>query len=229
MAAEEWTRAKLAKLIDHTILKPEATPAQVKQVCREAVEYGFASVCVNPAYVPLVVTELAGSGIPACSVVGFPLGATPPDVKAAEASWVVSHGAREVDVVINVGMLKVGALDAVRGDVRSVVVASKRAGSGDVVVKVIIETCLLTREEKVLACQLARQAGAEFVKTSTGFNSGGATVEDVRLMRETVGDSMGVKASGGIRTLQAALSMIEAGASRLGASAGVSIVNELPE
>ena len=213
----------IAKIIDHTLLKPEATRDQIVQLCREAREYGFASVCVNPSYVKLAAELLRGSSVKVCSVVGFPLGATLPEVKAYEARRAIEEGATEIDMVINIGALKSGDLELVKRDIASVVDVCHARGA---LCKVIIEAALLTDEEKVLACQLARAAGADYVKTSTGFGPGGATVQDVALMRRTVGPEMGVKAAGGIRSYEAAKSMVEAGATRIGASAGVKIVRE---
>jgi len=210
----------LASLIDHTLLKPDATREQVEQLCREAAQFCFASVCVNPNWVPLCRQMLRGSGVKVCTVVGFPLGAHAPDVKAYEARRAVEQGAEEVDMVINIGALKSKDYALVEQDIRGVVQAS---GPG-VVVKVIIETSLLTREEKIMASSLAKAAGAHYVKTSTGFAGGGATVEDVLLMRETVGPEIGVKASGGIKNQEDAKALVAAGATRLGASAGVKIV-----
>lgn len=219
----ELTPEELARYIDHTLLKPEATSEQIRQVCREALQYHFASVCVNPSYVELVARELSGSDVKTCSVVGFPLGATLPEVKTFETRKSIELGAQEIDMVINIGALKSGDEELVGKDIEAVVeVAHER----DALVKVIIEAALLTDEEKVRACLIAKRAGADYVKTSTGFGPGGATVEDVKLMRATVGPSMGVKAAGGIRTLEKALAMIEAGATRIGASAGVKIVQE---
>ena len=209
----------ITPLIDHTLLKPEATDAQVRELCAEAVEFGFASVCVNPWYVPLVAELLAGSAVRACTVIGFPLGANQSATKAREAELAALQGATELDMVINVGALKSGHDDVVREDIRGVV----EAGRPTALVKVILETALLSPEEIAHACCLARDAGAAFVKTSTGFGPGGATVEDVALMRQTVGRAMGVKASGGIGTRQDAAAMIAAGATRIGASAGVRI------
>jgi len=209
--------------IDHTVLKPEADEAMVKKVCDEAKEYQFASVCVNPSHISLVAKELCGSDVKACCVIGFPLGATLSDVKAFETEKVVGLGAQEVDMVINVGAVKDGNWDLVEADIAAVVEASNKQA----LVKVIIETCLLTDDEKVKACLAAKAAGADFVKTSTGFSTGGATVADVALMRKTVGSEMGVKASGGVRSYEDAIMMIEAGASRLGASSGVSIMKGL--
>ena len=211
----------LAKYIDHTLLKADATPEQIAKVCDEALEYRFASVCVNSCHVPLVARKLKGSDVKTCCVVGFPLGAMITPAKACEAAVAVEAGAEEVDMVINIGALKSGDREAVLEDIRAVVRAA-----GDALVKVIIETCLLTDEEKVLACELSKQAGAAFVKTSTGFSTGGATAADVALMRRTVGADMGVKASGGVRDLDGALAMIQAGASRIGASAGIRIIKD---
>lgn len=211
----------LAKMIDHTLLKPDATPDQVAQLCFEARKYGFASVCVNPSYVELCAQLLKGSPVKVCTVIGLPLGATPPEVKAYETRVALEKGATEIDMVINIGALKARDLELVARDIRGVVLTAHAAGA---LVKVILETCLLTDEEKVLGCLLAKEAGADFVKTSTGFSSGGATVEDVELMRRTVGAQMGVKASGGIRTREDAEKMVKAGATRIGASAGVKIV-----
>ncbi|MDI9370907.1 MAG: deoxyribose-phosphate aldolase [Synergistaceae bacterium] len=208
----------LAKYIDHTLLKPDATPADVSKLCAEAREFGFASVCVNGGFVRQVARELKGSGVMTCSVVGFPLGSGTTGSKAFEASEAVENGASEIDMVIAVGRLLSGDEEYVREDIRAVVEAS-----GGAPVKVIIETCLLTDGQKEIACRLAGEAGARFVKTSTGFSSGGATVEDVALMRRVVGDRLGVKASGGIRSRKDAERMIAAGASRIGASASVRI------
>lgn len=209
----------LASVIDHTLLKPEATPEDIARLCDEAVRYQFKAVCVNALYLPDVVRRLAGSPVAACAVIGFPLGAVPTEIKVAETRWVVAQGAQEVDMVIPVGLLKAGQTDAVRADIAAV-----KAACGDVLLKVIIEACLLTDAEKVIACRLSAEAGADYVKTSTGFSSGGATEADVALMRQTVGDALGVKASGGIRTRETALRMVAAGASRIGASAGVSFL-----
>lgn len=210
-----------AKYVDHTLLKPDATEDKIKKVCDEAKQYGFASVCVNPSYIELVARELRGSSVNPCVVVGFPLGATTPAVKAFETNEVIEKGAKEVDMVINIGAAKSGNWNLVEEDIRAVV----RAARGRALVKVIIETCLLTDEEKVRACTASKIAGADFVKTSTGFSTGGATVEDVRLMRKTVGESMGVKASGAVRDYETARKMIEAGATRLGTSSGVAIAS----
>lgn len=210
----------IAPLIDHTLLKPEATDGQVRQLCAEAREYGFASVCVNPCFVPLAAELLAGSSVRVCTVVGFPLGANTSEIKAGEARLAVAQGATELDMVQNVGALKSGCDDRVEADIREVV----RAAHPGALVKVILETALLDDDEIVRACRLARAAGAEFVKTSTGFGPGGATAHHVALMRRTVGRAMGVKASGGIGTRETAAQMIAAGATRIGASAGVRIV-----
>jgi len=214
---------ELARYFDHTLLKPEATPEQVKRLCQEAIEYNFFSVCVNPAYVELASSLLKGTDIRVCSVVGFPLGATLPEVKAYEAEHVIARGADEVDMVMNIGALKGGDYSLVKKDIAAVV---RVANDHSVLVKVILEMALLEEDEKVKACELALEAGADFVKTSTGFGPGGATVEDVRLMRKVVGDRMGVKAAGGIATYEAALAMIEAGATRIGASRSVKIIKE---
>ncbi|MFQ6615852.1 MAG: deoxyribose-phosphate aldolase [Fidelibacterota bacterium] len=211
----------IASLIDHTLLKPDATREEIRQLCEEARTYGFASVCVNPVHVRFCARELKGGSIPVCTVIGFPLGGTVTAAKVAETREAWKDGAREFDMVLNIGALKEGDLKAVEMDIRRVVEAA--AGS---VVKVIIEASLLTDQEKVSACRLAEKAGAQFVKTSTGFSAGGATVEDVTLMRNTVGPRVGVKASGGIKTYQDALAMVEAGATRIGASAGVAIVTQ---
>ncbi len=212
----------LAKYIDHTLLKPEATAAQIDELCDEAREFRFASVCINPTWVKRAASRLRGSGVPVCTVIGFPLGATTPEIKAMETRRAIRDGAREVDMVINIGALKSGQLDLVRTDIAKVVDAARESG---VLCKVIIEAGLLTDEEKVIASSLAKEAKADYVKTSTGFLAGGATVYDVALMRETVGPDMGVKASGGVRTAEEAEDMIAAGATRIGASAGVQIVS----
>ncbi len=209
---------ELAKCIDHTLLKPDASEDAVRRLCAEAREFGFASVCVNGSFTELVARELKGSGVKTCVVVGFPLGAGTSAAKAFETADAVSRGAEEIDMVLSVGRLRFGETAAVREDIRAVVQAAEGA-----LVKVILETCLLTDEQKELACRLAEEAGAHFVKTSTGFSTGGATVEDVALMRRVVGDRLGVKASGGIRTREDAERMIAAGASRIGASASVTI------
>jgi deoxyribose-phosphate aldolase len=214
---------EIAGLIDHTLLKPDATDAEIKQLCGEAREFAFATVCVNPTWVAYAARLLRESGAGVCSVVGFPLGATTPDVKQYETRRVIFDGATEVDMVINVGALKSGDYGLVSEDIEAVVTPCRAAS---VVTKVIIEAAFLTDEEKVTACTLARAAGADFVKTSTGFGPGGATVADVALMRRVVGDEMGVKAAGGVRDLTQLKAMVAAGASRVGASAGVRIVRE---
>jgi len=217
-------RAELAGRIDHTILKADTTTAQIRQVCEEALRLGCASVCVNSSRVALVTEVLSGSDTVPCAVVGFPLGAMSPESKTLETALAVAAGAREIDMVLHVGALKDGDHDAVRADIAGVVGAA-----GDASVKVILETCLLTDDEKRAACTLAVEAGAAYVKTSTGFSTSGATIEDVALMRAAVGDRAKVKASGGIRDTATALKMIEAGADRLGLSASVAIVEGLPE
>jgi deoxyribose-phosphate aldolase len=211
----------MARYIDHTMLKPEATAGEIDQLCREAEQYHFASVCINPTWVKRAAENLRGTSVPVCTVIGFPLGATTPEIKAMEARRALRDGAREVDMVLNIGALKSGDYDLVRNDIEKVVDA---AHDGGALCKVILETALLTDEEKVIASSLAKGAKADFVKTSTGFGPGGATVYDVALMRETVGPHMGVKASGGVRTADDAEDMIAAGATRIGASAGVEIV-----
>jgi deoxyribose-phosphate aldolase len=213
----------IAGFIDHTLLKQDATQAQIVQLCAEARAYQFASVCVNPVHVALCGQLLRGSGVDVCTVIGFPLGATITAVKVFETCEVIDLGAAEVDMVIDIGALKSQNYAAVVGDITAV---TEAAHSKQALVKVIIETALLTDEEKVIACQLAQAAGADFVKTSTGFSSAGATAEDVALMRRTVGPEMGVKAAGGVRSLSDAQAMIAAGATRIGASAGIAIVEE---
>jgi deoxyribose-phosphate aldolase len=210
----------LASLIDHTLLKPDATRDDIEQLCREAAQFCFASVCVNPNWVPLCRDLLRGSGVKVCTVIGFPFGSHLPDVKAYETRRAVEQGAQEVDMVINIGALKSRDYATVEQDIHGVV----QAVGKDTVVKVILETSLLTHDEKVMGCSLAKAAGADYVKTSTGFAGGGATVEDVKLMRDTVGPEMGVKASGGVRTKEDVEAMVAAGATRIGASAGVKIV-----
>ena len=204
----------IAKMIDHTILKADATYEQVKQVCSEAIQYGFAAVCVNPGFVSLVAQELKGSTVVTCSVVGFPLGATTSRAKAFEAREAIENGAEEIDMVINISALKSRDYNRVRSDIAEVVIASRKKAK----VKVIIETCLLTDDEKIRACELAKEAGADFVKTSTGFSTGGATVEDIKLMRSIIGPEMGVKASGGVSDYKTAIALLEAGACTLGDS-----------
>lgn len=218
--------ADVAATIDHTALKPETGEAAIRKLCAEAKEYGFASVCINPAWVPLAAQILAGSAVKVCTVIGFPLGATLTAVKAFETAECIRAGAQEVDMVINIGWLKGDRHADVQADIAAVVKAARQTADG-VIVKVIIETALLTEAEKRKACELAVAAGADFVKTSTGFSSGGATVEDVALMREVVGAGIGVKAAGGIRTAADAAAMLAAGATRLGASAGVQIMQSM--
>jgi deoxyribose-phosphate aldolase len=217
------TTTNVAGMIDHTLLKPEATKEQIKTLCKEAKEYKFYSVCVNPTWVSTAKELLANSGVKICTVIGFPLGATTSETKAFETKNAIHNGADEVDMVINIGALKDKNDGLVVSDIRAVVEAAK----GSALTKVIIETSLLTNEEKIRACKLAVKAGANYVKTSTGFSTGGATVEDITLMRQTVGPDIGVKASGGVQSTADAQKMIEAGATRLGASAGVSIINGL--
>lgn len=212
---------ELNKTIDHTLLKPEATEAQIKTLCEEAAKYDFMSVCINPTWVKKAAELLKGTDVRVCTVIGFPLGANTSEVKAFEAENAIQNGATEVDMVINIGALKGGNDALVQRDIESVVAVSK----GKALSKVIIETALLTDEEKVRACELAKKAGADFVKTSTGFSTGGATLEDIKLMRATVGPDMGVKASGGVRTQEDAKQFIAAGATRLGSSNGLAIVN----
>ncbi|WP_175428243.1 deoxyribose-phosphate aldolase [Bacillus solimangrovi] len=212
--------SEIANMIDHTLLKPEALKEQVVKIAEEAKEYNFASICVNPTWVETAAELLKGSDVKVCTVIGFPLGANTPEVKAFETKDAIEKGAHEVDMVINIGALKDKNDELVERDIRAVVEAAK----GKALTKVIIETCLLTEEEKVRACELSVKAGADYVKTSTGFAGGGATPEDVALMRKTVGPDIGVKASGGVRNLEDAKAVIEAGATRIGASSGVSIV-----
>ncbi len=216
--AHDW-----ASLIDHTLLKPEAAESDIKKLCEEAAQFGFASVCVNPGWVKRAAEFLKGTGVPVCTVIGFPLGATLPDVKAYEARRAIFNGAGEVDMVINIGALKSGDDCLVEDDIRAVVEA---AHENHILCKVIIETALLTDDEKVRACIASKNAGADFVKTSTGFAKGGATAGDVSLMRNTVGTALGVKASGGVKGIDDARAMFEAGATRIGASVGVKIAQE---
>jgi deoxyribose-phosphate aldolase len=216
--------ASIAASIDHTLLRPEATATDIRKVCKEAREYGFASVCVNPYWVPLVAAELAGSPVKVCTVAGFPLGANATEIKVAEAEAAIRVGAQEIDMVINIGELRGGNHDAVRRDIQAVVEAAHQGGA---IVKVILETALLDDKQKAAGCTLSKLAGADFVKTSTGFGPHGATVGDVALMRRVVGPEMGVKASGGIRTLEDLKKMTAAGATRIGASASVKIVEAI--
>lgn len=211
----------VAKYIDHTLLKPEVTDKEISVLCEEAKEHGFFSVCIQPGWVKAAAENLAGSDVKVCTVIGFPHGATTSEVKAFETKDAISNGADEVDMVINIGQLKAGNLDYVKDDIKSVVDAANK----EALVKVIIESSLLTEDEIVTVSRLSKEAGADFVKTSTGFNGGGATVEAVTLMRLTVGEDMGVKASGGVRSAEDALKMIEVGATRIGASSGIAIVS----
>lgn len=215
----------LNKYIDHTLLKPEATETDIQNLCQEAIEYDFMSVCVQPFWVKKVAAFLNDSDVKVCTVIGFPHGANTAEVKTFEAKQAVQNGAEEVDMVINIGAMKERAYDVVQHEISSIVEAIK----GKAILKVIIETSLLTDEEKKAACEIAKEAGADFVKTSTGFSTGGATLEDIRLMRETVGSDVGVKASGGVRSYEDAKNFIEAGATRLGASSGKAIVDEWKE
>ncbi|QTL97978.1 deoxyribose-phosphate aldolase [Iocasia frigidifontis] len=218
----------MAKMIDHTLLKPTATVEDIKNLCEEAEEYEFASVCVNPIFVPLANKLLTDSSVKVATVVGFPLGANTSETKAFETRNAIKNGSQEIDMVINMGAFKSGAYDLVQADIKAVVDATKTAGvSSDIIVKVILETCYLSDDEVVQACKIAKEAGADFVKTSTGFGTAGATVEDVSLMRKTVGREIGVKASGGIKNYDLALDMLDAGANRIGASSGVAIVTGL--
>jgi deoxyribose-phosphate aldolase len=218
------TPESVAAIIDHTLLKAEATREDVTRLCAEAGEFNFAAACVNPFWVRLATEALAGSRVVVCTVIGFPLGANEMRAKTAEANQAISQGARELDMVQNIGALRSGSRNFVHEEISEL---TKIAHSAGAILKVILETCLLTEEEKVTACRLAFEAGADFVKTSTGFSTGGATVEDVALMRRTVGDRVGVKASGGVRTFAALQQMVRAGANRIGTSSGVSILHEL--
>ena len=222
-AIQPVANAQVASFVDHTLLKPEATPEQAEKLCMEAREYNFAAVCMNPIFVPLAARLLQGSNVKNCTVIGFPLGASLTSIKVAETEIVIAEGAQEVDMVIPVGMLKSGRYAEVYEDVLKVTEACHKQ---DVLLKVILETCLLEREEKIIACLLCKEAGADFVKTSTGFNKAGATPEDVELMRRVVGPEMGVKAAGGVRSLADAQMMLKVGANRLGTSAGLTIVKE---
>ena len=213
-------KSKVAGMIDHTLLKQDATEDAIKKLCQEAIDNKFCSVCINPSYVPLCSELLEGSSVKVCTVIGFPLGATTTGSKVFEADEAIKNGAQEVDMVVNGGKIKSGDWDYVKNDIAKVV----EVANGRALVKVIIETCLLTDEEKVRVCEISKEVGADFVKTSTGFSTGGATVEDIALMRKTVGPDMGVKASGGVRDAEKAKALIEAGATRLGASAGIAIV-----
>ena len=218
------TKQEIAAVIDHTLLRPEATAGEIARLCAEARRHGFASVCINPYWVPAASAALANSSVRVCTVIGFPLGANATRTKVEEATCSVAQGAREVDMVINIGALRGGNPESVREDIAAVVTAAHNGGA---IVKVIIETALLSNQEKTLACELAKDAGAEFVKTSTGFSTGGATPEDVALMRRAVGPDLGVKASGGVRTLDDLKKMLAAGATRIGTSSGVKIIESL--
>jgi deoxyribose-phosphate aldolase len=209
------------KYIDHTLLKPDATAAQIQKLCDEAVTHQFMSVCINPHYVPLCAKKLKGTGVKVCTVVGFPLGANPKIVKEAETKWVLEHGAQEVDMVINIAAVKNGEWPLIEDEIQSLASLCHKSGA---ILKVIFETCLLTDAEKRKACEVSWKAGADFVKTSTGFSTAGATLEDVKLMKEVVGENLGVKASGGIRDLATAQALIAAGATRLGTSSGVALM-----
>jgi len=220
------SKEELARIIDSTNVKATATKSEIEKLCKQAVEYGFGCVCVNPVYVKLAATLLKGSKARVCSTIGFPFGVTLSEIKALEAVKAVENGAEELDMVINLSALKSGDYEVVKRDVAAVVDVKRL--SNETVVKVIIETACLTKEEKVIACRLVKEAGADFVKTSTGFFGKGASVEDVRLMRETVGSDFGVKAAGGIRTYADAVAMIEAGANRIGTSTAVAIVEAAP-
>jgi deoxyribose-phosphate aldolase len=218
------TAGEVAKLIDHTLLRPEATRHDMEALCREALDFKFATVCINPTWVTLAARLLHGSGVGVCAVVGFPFGATTPDVKACEARRAIADGAREIDMVINVGALKSGNHDGVQRDIEAVTAPCRE---GSALSKAIIEAALLTEEEKIAACMLAKSAGADFVKTSTGFGPGGATVADVALIRRVVGPAMGIKAAGGIRDLATLEAMVAAGATRIGSSASVQIMQQV--
>lgn len=222
--SESQAAREVARFIDHTLLKPEATRDDIMKLCEEGARYGFASVCINPTWVRDAACALRGSGVKVCTVIGFPLGANAPDTKAYEARRAIFDGASELDMVINVGALKSGDYETVARDISAVVDVAHEAG---LICKVIIETALLSDDEKVKACLIAKEARADFVKTSTGFSKGGATVADIALMRRTVGGEMGVKASGGVKDLKSAQEMIQAGATRIGASVGVKIVQEM--
>ncbi|MDI6601106.1 MAG: deoxyribose-phosphate aldolase [Thermoanaerobacteraceae bacterium] len=222
----EITKEKLSSMIDHTLLKPEAKEDDIRKLCDEAREYNLHAVCINPSYVDLAKQCLNGSEVKICTVIGFPLGATTTNVKVEEAKEAILNGADELDMVLNIGKLKSKNYEYVLYDIKRVVEESKSIKS-DVVIKVILETCLLSDDEKKKACELAVKAGADFVKTSTGFSTGGATADDIRLMRNEVGPNKGVKASGGIRDLKTAIEMVEAGANRIGTSSGAKLINEL--
>ncbi len=220
----------MAKMIDHTNLNPTATVEDIKKLCKEAKEHEFASVCVNPIYVPLSAKLLEESSVKVCTVIGFPLGANTTETKSFETRNAIKNGAQEIDMVMNIGAYKSGAYEIFKSDIKAVVDATKTAGvTSDIIVKVILETCYLDEEEIVKACEIAKDAGVDFIKTSTGFGSYGARIEDVSLMRKTVGRDVGVKASGGIKNFEDALNMLDAGANRIGASSGVEIVTDEKE
>ncbi len=221
----EMTATKMAQYIDHTLLKPEAQQSAFDKLCDEALRYRFKAVCINSCRVAYVAEKVEGSGVEICSVVGFPLGAMETRAKAFEASQAIENGATEVDMVINIGALKSGDLKTVDDDIH----ALRKAAKGSTVLKVIIETCLLSDDEKALACEIAKKAGADFVKSSTGFSTGGATIEDIAMMRKVVGSGIGVKASGGIKDFETASALISAGADRLGTSSGIAIVEGIPK
>jgi deoxyribose-phosphate aldolase len=222
------TKSELARLIDHTLLKPDAKPDDIVNICEEAKHFKFGAVCVNPCCVSTAGKELAGSSIGVCSVIGFPLGANEPSTKAFEAASALQSGASELDVVINIGFLKGGLLELVKADLAGVIQCARRESPGTII-KIILETCLLTDSEKIIVCKMAVEMGADFVKTSTGWSKSGATISDVALLKQSVGDNAGVKASGGIRNLKSAMAMIDAGATRIGTSSGPSIMGEIEE
>ncbi len=220
----EWTKEGLALTIDHTVLKPNATYEQIRELCQEALAHKFASVCVNPFFVPQAVKELGKSAVKVCTVIGFPLGANSTEIKAEETRLACKQGAEEIDMVANIGAIKSGDWKTVEADIAAVVKAA-----GKRIVKVIIETCLLNDSEKRRACQAISQAGADFVKTSTGFSHAGASREDIQFLKQTVGETLKIKASGGIRSCREAIGLLEAGADRIGSSSGIAILAELPE
>ncbi|MBE6068750.1 MAG: deoxyribose-phosphate aldolase [Clostridium lundense] len=215
-------KSELARMIDHTILKADTKEEKIEEICKEALQYNFASVCINPCNIEFAAKLLKGSEVKVCTVIGFPLGANTTATKAFETKDAIEKGASEVDMVINIGKLKDKDYDYVKKDIEAVVKEAK----GKALTKVIIETCLLTDEEKIMACKLSKEAGADFVKTSTGFSTGGATVSDIKIMREAVGENLGVKASGGVRTYEDSIAIINAGATRIGASASIDIINK---
>ncbi len=219
-------KIELAGLIDHTLLKPYSSEYDIKRICQEAKEYGFCSVCINPSYVSLASQFVRNTTVKVCSVLGFPFGANTLEVKIHEAKKAIQDGANEIDMVINLGALRSGKYEIVKNEIKKVVAQGKN--KRNIIIKVIIETGLLIEKEKILACQIVKESGADFVKTSTGFNASGATVSDIKLLRNIVGPNFGVKASGGIRTLNDTLNMIEAGANRIGTSSGIAILNEMP-